>query len=222
MVAKIFEPVVSRWRDTHGGIVGARLFDQDGCRVHASGRQPRLTATQALRVGNAGMVSEWRALAPAQRAAWDQFGVDWPGTDKYGYSISWSGWNWFVRYNSRLQLAGLSTNSTPPGDPSASYTPGFAAWFDAPTSNFLLSFAPAPALGEWLRIQRRLQASLSTASVPLPMNFYRFIQGPAISPVIIAHIPGPYDPPALHWVRVHGGDSAGRVDSWWADSVQTG
>lgn len=217
MAAKILEPAASRWRDTEGGIVGARLYDMDGCRVHASGRQPRGFEVQVLRTGCCNMATLWRGLSLGGRAAWDQFGVDNPGTDKYGYEISWSGWNWFVRFNSRLYQLGASTIDSPPADPSSSYDPSYTLSYDGGAKTLLLGFNPAPALGEWLRIWRGLHRNLTAVACPWPLPFYRFVEGPAISPIIIAYLPGPFSVPEREWVAAQGGDSYGRVASVWSD-----
>lgn len=105
------------------GTIGGITYSQNATGPYAKGwsrssnpRTPRQTRVRGP-FGSQG--PPWRALTPAQRAAW----ATWAAlpaqerTDVFGNPYYLSGWQWFVLLNTRLRLAGLPPLTDEPADP---------------------------------------------------------------------------------------------------------
>lgn len=221
-MAKIKDPLDFKWRDKKGGIVGVRLFSQDGARAATAPVQRWRVVKQKFGVNNLEIVKAWRQLDSSEQAAWDTFGEEFPGVDKYGDYIRWTGFNWFTRLNSRLLLSERARIDAPPPDDVPTYTPSFNVWFHEPTGAFFLAFDVGPTGDEYFIVQRKLHRPISSDSPPRPLLFHHIYKFPTLSPIMVAYIPGPYPVPERHWCRAQAGDAWGLVDDEYFGDVQTG
>lgn len=221
-MAIIKDPIAFRWRDTHGAITGVRLYSQDGARRHAVPVQRQPPIKQKFWMNNGVIVKAWRQLDFHDQDKWNDFGVDFPGTDKYGDPISWNGFHWFTRLNSRRLLMGAAVLQTPPADDVPTYTPVIYIEWDEVDERLLFYFAPPPADGEGILVALRKHCAVSRASPPIPIRDWGILTYGAGSPQVLWEYPGPYDEPRRHWVGAWRWDEYGRSAEAGFDSVITG
>lgn len=108
--------LVTGVRGTIGGLVFSA--NKSGCyaKVWAKGSNPKSIAQASQRGIFADYSAQWRDLTPSEQAAWDTFAAlpAQEKTDSLGEAYFCSGFNWFVAINTRLELVGRSSSTTPP------------------------------------------------------------------------------------------------------------
>lgn len=149
-MAKIDDPLDIKWRDQVGGRVSQ--LSRSGPQSHKLGFPRKATAGRRNTFGiqSSIIITLWRALTGPQKSAWDTFGSTYPGVDKYGDIIYWSGWNWFTRLNARLGFSNLSMILTPPPNATPSYTESADVVYDSDPNEPELSLDAPPIAGEYL------------------------------------------------------------------------
>lgn len=171
-MAIINDPNDIKWRDQDGGRVSQQSFR--GPQSHKLGFPRKATAGRRNLFSHQGSViaTLWRALTGAQKSAWDTFGDTYPGVDKYGSTIYWSGWNWFTRLNSRLGFSKLSMILTPPPDSTPSYNPSMT-FLLGPGPQFQPRLVPVPSIGanEYISVYYRSPFAKPRNSYPPNITF---------------------------------------------------
>lgn len=155
-MAKIDDPLYIKWRDQDGGIVNQQ--SRSGPQSHKIGIPRQVTAGRRNLFGRQSsvIIVLWRSLTGPQQAAWNTFGDNNPGTDKYGDPIYWSGWNWFTRYNSRLGFANIPMILSPPPDSIPSYNATMSFFISAiPPFQPLLTPVPSIGANEYISVYYR-------------------------------------------------------------------
>jgi len=103
-------------RRTIGGVTFGKSGSTPSCRVWRPSTMrfsPAQTQAQS-RIPN--LVAPWNSLTAQQRIDWNSLGASPPETDvnSLGQTYLLSGWQWFVRCNSRLLASGLPVQMTAP------------------------------------------------------------------------------------------------------------
>jgi len=140
--------IITGIRGTIGGATFSRNKSGTYVKPWAQGSNPRTERQTLHRSLFATIPSNWRALSDAQRAAWDIFALlpAQQQTDPFGQTYYLSGYQWYMRCNTRLLQAGRSLITAPPsaGYPAAptlsTWTPHSTATgnthFDTPANEF--------------------------------------------------------------------------------------
>jgi hypothetical protein len=114
----------------------------------------------------------WRSLDAPTVAAWETFSSNFPQTDKYGNPITWSGFNWFWKFNrATLKLYG-SSYTTPPDSPVSDFQPVLTLTDSPPPLQILLTSVPAPIGDECITVNEALNQPKTTDSPPSKYNYY--------------------------------------------------
>lgn len=100
-------------------------------RTRAVPVNPNSTRQQAVRTILGTLAAAWYSLTSVQRAAWNSYAALNPVTDRLGQSITLSGMNWFMKCNSRLSDAGITTINLPPVAAAPAGLTSFTATFTA-------------------------------------------------------------------------------------------
>lgn len=104
------------------GSVGARTSSRNRSgqyvRQRAIPTQPRTVAQVAARSRLTSQSAAWRGLTPAQRAAWNAFGLSFTVVNSLGTTINLTGAQCFIKVNSVNLLNGDATVNVPPALPS--------------------------------------------------------------------------------------------------------
>lgn len=103
-------PPLAGIRGTIGGVTYSANGSSLYAKAWARGANPQTPAQQVQRQNIATMPSLWNAMSDAERAAWRTFASD-PAqelTNALGETYYASGYNWFVKCNTRLSRVGRS------------------------------------------------------------------------------------------------------------------
>jgi len=153
-MAKVKDPFGAREaRGSVGGITASRNTMGQYLRCKASPVQPRTAAQQERRYDFQKLVREFQSLTAAGIQEWIDFASAWPVLDKFGDSISVTALNWYITLNARLMAAGVASQTAPPLNPNADYTPSLSVAQDvAGGGDIELTFSPAPSTTQriWL------------------------------------------------------------------------
>ena len=103
-------------RKTIGGITFGKAGSTPSCRVWRPSTMRYSDAQTNVQSRITNLVPSWQALTPAQRADWNYLGAHPAETDvnSLGQTYLLSGWQWFIRCNSRLLNSGLPLQLTAP------------------------------------------------------------------------------------------------------------
>lgn len=187
-MAKILDPLDSKWRDANGGIVLAQGRETAIARVKRIPCNRRFTYMQSWRAKSAYLVLLWRELSSVDKNQWNWFAVNNAVLDKYGNTIYLNGFDWFMKLNGRLIHAASNTLTTPPPDSTPSYTPLISITQPAPGFPITLSPNPLPAGDEKIVVSRRLNLPLSTATSLYPYWFFVTFTSAGVFPGIVANV----------------------------------
>jgi len=114
---KLGETVVGL-RGTIGGVCFSAAKTGPYARVWSRGGNPRTAGQAAIRGQVARLGTAWQAMSDGERADWDTLAAAPPEEDydPFGELMLLSGWNWFVRVNTRRQRVGLAVTEDVPSD----------------------------------------------------------------------------------------------------------
>lgn len=149
-MAKVKDPFGAREaRGSVGGIVSSRNSMGQYFRCKASPVQPRTAEQQARRYDFQKLVREFQDLTQAQIEEWALFAANWTITDCFGDQITTTALNWYIALNSRLMAIGVASQSTPPLNPDATYTPTIDIDQDVNSGGDIeMTYSPAPTGNE--------------------------------------------------------------------------
>lgn len=200
-MATIKNPVPVYWKDQretpvfqqNRGSLSARSCRVPTNRRHLRQQRSRINLEKNIRI--------WRSLSASQKIDWNNFANTYTTTNKYGSTISISGYQWFNKFNWPLLLIGFPIQLTPPADPTGTYQPtifslGYSAgvgWqfsLDPPPNstrvilwygsfNNSLSITEAPAfMPLWLRLHNEPSSTVTIVPVSefLPGTFRNFVR----------------------------------------------
>lgn len=184
-MAKVKDPLYIKFRSTHGGITLASTHVGLCARSHFVPAKNARFSGKIITSRQAVLMQTWRNFSSAERAAWIQFGIDFPGLDKYGQPIVWSGFNVFCRYASlSYSLTGI-IHSSPPDDPVCNFNPIFILSWSGPGDDVRLVCSPFPGPLETVVCLRKLNFQIGV-SVPaskfVSYKYIKFVDFP--SPII--------------------------------------
>lgn len=114
-IVKFGVPIVGA-RGAIGGIVFSANKAGPYARIWSKGSNPRTAAQSEQRGILTAFASNWRNLTQAQRDDWDDYADD-PAqelTNSLGETYFASGFNWYVRINTHLELAGEADRDDAP------------------------------------------------------------------------------------------------------------
>lgn len=105
-----FGPTIVGARGTIGGIIFTANKAGPFARIWSKGANPR-TALQSNQRGRLGsLATNWRTLTAAQQLDWDDYADDPAQVLKNSLGLDYfiSGFNWYVRINTQLEIAGAA------------------------------------------------------------------------------------------------------------------
>ncbi len=119
------------------------------------------------------LTQSWRNLNPNERMLWSAFALNQPTTNRVGDKVTLSGFNWYIKLNSNLHLAGEPIILIPPLVTESIFISGlFFSIVNATNSLAVLHVPPIPINYAYI--------VYATVSIPLGRkikdNEYRFIQ----------------------------------------------
>lgn len=103
-------------RRTIGGVTFGKSGSTPSCRVWRPSTMSYTPAQTEVQARISQLVPAWQALTAGQRADWNSLGAAPPETDvnSLGQTYLLSGWQWFIRCNSRLLASDLPLQLTAP------------------------------------------------------------------------------------------------------------
>lgn len=154
-------------------------------RKRATPVQPRTARQIAVRERLSTLSAAWSTLSDAQRAQWDVYAASHPRTDSLGSTVTLTGHQMFVGFNSALLNAGLTTIVVPPAGPDP----------DAPNLTFTASQGSAMDLSGFSLSEGQVAVIASSPPVSAGRNFngdYRFLVAVpgAATPVTVVTLAG--------------------------------
>jgi hypothetical protein len=106
-----FAPIIS-------GSVGATVFSHNAGGAYMKNKSIPLNPNSPYQISARNLLTlfaqKWRSLTEAQQAAWNAAAPSFPVTNRIGETITLSGFNFYVRQNININLAGGSSISVPP------------------------------------------------------------------------------------------------------------
>lgn len=116
MAIVLFGPLVIGARGTIGGTIFSANGGGPYARGWSKGSNPKSTLQTNQRGRFTSLAASWRDLTQAQRDNWIAYAAD-PAqelTNSLGVTYFASGFNWYIRINDHLELAGLSRRVVAP------------------------------------------------------------------------------------------------------------
>ena len=155
-------------------------------------------------------IIDWRSLTLEEQNAWNDFASVNPKVDKYGFSLYWSGFNWFVALAGvRSWLVGTPL-TIPPENADPGYAPEIEILGGSGVLPLLLYANPEPPSDCFLSVSRKLNFPESVNSAPAVLDQYKLISSSDSFPVIVSPV-GEFKTEYFHhFFRISAYDQFGR------------
>lgn len=188
-MATIKNPKYEHWRSTHYGVSGL-LGTYNNCARRTKSQTNRASTNQQTYRNRFHLVNdEWHSLTLAQQDSWNLFGSTYQQVDKYGDPIYLSGYNWFMRLNTRLITAGEPTISNPPPDATPSYSPTINLWQGGSCGEINLDPIPQPGANQTFIVCKWDNHPISVSKWNRDTIIWITSKSVVIYPIIVA-VPG--------------------------------
>ena len=223
-MVKIDDPSPIKWRskkDTGSIVLGESFYSPIG-RANRKQTPNRSHSEMQVHAAVSSINQRWFNLPMATKDAWTTFADANPGVDKYGDAITWSGYQWFIRYQVPIRVIGLPEYDVPPGSTSPTYAPSVALVLEPISGNLQISTPSPPSPSEALWVSTRSNRPLSESTFSRDYTHFSIFTGLSSSPFVIFNAASISALPAKQRIMVRAYDSQGRLGNITFDDFVSG